>query len=162
MKKYKWAIVLINLILFLAYCNYSIAKKEVLIKEGTLVLLRLAPVDPRSLMQGDYMALNYEIATNHEVDSIPKNGYCVVKLDANQVAHLVRFQAHKQPLAAKEHLIKYAHSNPWSLNIGAESYFFQEGEAEKYELAEFGALRIDKEGNSVLVGLYNTQLQQLK
>ncbi|MFX7329222.1 GDYXXLXY domain-containing protein, partial [Acinetobacter baumannii] len=35
------------------------AQKEMLLKEGQLVLLPLAPVDPRSLMQGDYMALRY-------------------------------------------------------------------------------------------------------
>ncbi len=39
-----------------------------------MVLLRLAPVDPRSLMQGDYMRLNYELARqlgNRQQDEAP-------------------------------------------------------------------------------------------
>ena len=57
MKNIKWWIILINLILLLVYFNGSILSKEDLLKNGKLILLELAPVDPRSLMQGDYMSL---------------------------------------------------------------------------------------------------------
>ena len=62
MKKYKWAIIVVNLILLLAYFNYSVFQKERILKDGKLILLELAPVDPRSLMQGDYMELWYKIS----------------------------------------------------------------------------------------------------
>ena len=39
--------------------NWSIAAKERLLVSGSTVYLELALVDPRSLMRGDYMALNY-------------------------------------------------------------------------------------------------------
>ena len=55
MKNIKWWIILINLILLLVYFNGSIISKEDLLKNGKLILLELAPVDPRSLKQGDYM-----------------------------------------------------------------------------------------------------------
>ena len=61
MKKYSRILIIANLLLLLGYFNWSVFKKEQTLKDGQLVLLHLAPVDPRSLMQGDYMRLNYEI-----------------------------------------------------------------------------------------------------
>ena len=155
MKKYKWPIVFINLILLLVYFNYSIVKKEALLKEGQLVLLELAPVDPRSLMQGDYMRLRYTISNNNGDEDIPKRGYCIVRMDSNNIASKVRFQKDLSPLEEDEFPIEYTSPNSWSINIGAESFFFQEGDAEKYEKAKYGAVKIDANGNSLLVGLYD-------
>jgi uncharacterized membrane-anchored protein len=154
MKKYKWPIVFGNLILLLVYFNYSIFKKETLLKEGQLVLLELAPVDPRSLMQGDYMRLRYNLSRNNDVD-IPKRGFCIVQLDSNNVASKVRFQKDTSPLNEGELPIEYTSPNNWNINIGAESFFFQEGDAEKYEKAKYGGLKIDAKGNSLLIGLYD-------
>lgn len=39
-----------------------IAKQEMLLKNGTKVMLKCVPVDPRSLFSGDYVRLNYEIS----------------------------------------------------------------------------------------------------
>ena len=61
MKKYSRILIIVNLILLLGYFNWSVYKKEQILKDGRLVLLQLVPVDPRSLMQGDYMRLNYHI-----------------------------------------------------------------------------------------------------
>lgn len=154
MKKYKWPIVFGNLILLLVYFNYSIFKKETLLKEGQLVLLELAPVDPRSLMQGDYMRLRYNLSRNNDAD-IPKRGFCIVQLDSNNVASKVRFQKDTSPLNEGELPIEYTSPNNWNINIGAESFFFQEGDAEKYEKAKYGGLKIDAKGNSLLIGLYD-------
>lgn len=162
MKKYKWIIILLNLIILLAYFNYSVSKKEELLKDGQLVLLQLAPVDPRSLMQGDYMNLRYAISNNTGTEHIPKRGYCVVRLDSKGIAEKVRFQQETTPLNKDEYLIKYTAPNEWNINIGAESFFFQEGQAKKYERAKYGGVRIDKDGNSLLVGLYNEQLKNIK
>ena len=136
MKKYKWIIILVNLIVLLGLFTYSVVKKERTLSNGNLILLELAPVDPRSLMQGDYMILNYAISENIETDSIPKRGFCVVKLAENGVAKKVRIQEERTPLNQDEYLIKY-HSQEWgAIYIGAESFFFQEGHAEKYEKAK--------------------------
>ncbi len=162
MTKFKWTVIIVNLVALLVYFNYSIAQKETLLKEGQLVLLPLAPVDPRSLMQGDYMALRYELSTGLSSDTIPKRGYCVVRLDGNGVASRVRFQKAPLPLHNNEHLIGYTAPDNWNVNIGAESFFFEEGQAEKYDRAKYGALRVDENGNSLLVGLYNEQRQLIK
>lgn len=127
-----------------------------MLKSGRMVLLELAPADPRSLMQGDYMILRYTLADSI-VERLPRRGYCVIKLDSNNIASKVRFQSETTPLNNGEYLIEFTSPNKGILNIGAESYFFQEGEAEKYEKAKYGAVRIDDKGNSLLTGLYDDQ-----
>ena len=163
MKKYKWLIIVLNLVLLLVYFNYSVIKKEELLKDGQLVLLKLAPVDPRSLMQGDYMALRYDISENIDYDyKLPKRGYCVVRIDSCGVAEKLRFQKGIKPLSKGELLIKYNSANRWNVNIGAESFFFQEGHAEKYEQAKYGGIKIDGNGNSLLIGLYDEQRKKIE
>lgn len=162
MKTYKWWIIVANLLLLLVYFAYSVASKEDLNKNGRLILLELAPVDPRSLLQGDYMDLRYKISEDVNYQNIPKNGYCVVTLNDNNIAKRVRFQPHKQALNKGEYVIKYTAKNSWQINIGAESYFFQEGHAKKYEVAKYGGLRIDEKGNSLLIGLYNEDLEKIE
>lgn len=162
MNKYKGIIILLNLILLLAYFNYSVAGKEELLKDGQLALLELAPVDPRSLMQGDYMILQYKIAEDVDRDSIPKRGYCVVSLDGMGIASRLRIQEGPDPLNGDEYAIRYTLSGNHRLNIGAESYFFQEGQAEKYGKAKYGGIKIDRNGNSLLTGLYDENLLKIE
>ncbi len=164
MKKIKWYLIAVNLVGLLVFFNFGILSKENILTEGELVLLELAPVDPRSLMQGDYMRLRYEISeadilTNY--DSIAKRGYYVLKLNDSGIAKKIRIQELLNPLNKNELLVKYTSGN-WNLSIGAESFFFQEGEGEKFEAAKYGGLKIDKEGNSILIGLYDENLKQIK
>ncbi len=63
MKRY---LVLLALLPILTLFNYSIFQKERLLAKGEVVLLPLAPLDPRSLMQGDYMRLRYQLAVDAE------------------------------------------------------------------------------------------------
>lgn len=162
MKKYKWAVILLNLVLLLIYFNHSVGLKEELLKDGQLVLLELAPVDPRSLMQGDYMVLRYKIAEDVMGDSIAKRGYCVVKLNTNGVADRIRFQEGPSPLNKEEFAIGYTLSGHNVMHIGAESYFFQEGKGEKYSRAKYGGVKIDHNGNSILTGLYDENLHRIE
>jgi uncharacterized membrane-anchored protein len=161
MKKISIVFIITNLLLLLGYINYSIYAKEKILSEGNLVLLRLAPVDPRSLIQGDYMQLNYEISTTIE-NPVPTKGYCIVMTDSNGVAKRIRFQQNLQPLSGREIAIAYGRQHSWTIKIGAESFFFQEGDADKYTNAKYGGLRIDGNGNSVLVGLFNEKFQQIR
>ncbi|EJF11497.1 GDYXXLXY domain-containing protein [Pontibacter sp. BAB1700] len=147
-------IVLVNLVAVLAFFNLSVVEKEEILEDGQLVLLQLAPVDPRSLMQGDYMTLSYAISQTQELEKLPNRGYAVVQVDSQNVAQLVRYQPENEPMNEGEILLRYSKGN-WSLNLGAESYFFEEGQAETFEKAEYGGLRVDNKGNSVLVGLYD-------
>jgi uncharacterized membrane-anchored protein len=159
MKKYKWPIILLNLVVLLVYFNVSIAKKENILKNGKLVLLQLRPVDPRSLMQGDYMQLRYSITEKADVN-MAKRGCCVVRTDSNNVGQLVRFQPGKVRVNSNETLIEYTYQDA-GLKVGAESFFFQEGQVRRYDSAAYGGLKVDQNGNSVLVGLYDKHFRKL-
>lgn len=162
MKKYKWIIILVNLIILLLLFNNSVLQKEELLSDGQLVLLELAPVDPRSLMQGDYMRLGYAISDNINSDSISKRGFCVVTLEENGIGRKVRIQENKTPINDNEYLIEYTSRKWGGINIGAESYFFQEGEADKYENAKYGGIKVDDQGNSLLIGLYDENRKKIE
>ena len=158
---YKFLIGL-NLLLVLAAFNYAVYNKEKTLAEGRLVLLELAPVDPRSLMQGDYMVLSYAISQNLiEEQRIASRGYAILQLDEQGVGQLVRLQEQPEPLNPGEQMLKYFH-NGFSINLGAESFFFEEGQGETYEQAKYGALRVDEKGNSILVGLYDEELRKIE
>ena len=99
MKKYSRILIIANLILLLGYFNWSVYQKEQTLKEGQLVLLQLAPVDPRSLMQGDYMRLNYKEANSELINrQEAKRGYAVLKLDKNHVGEIIRLQESLEPV----------------------------------------------------------------
>ena len=51
-------------LLVLGIANFAIWQKEDVLANGRTILLELAPVDPRSLMQGDYMALRFRLAAD--------------------------------------------------------------------------------------------------
>ena len=108
MKKYSRILIIVNLILLLGYFNWSVYKKEQILKDGRLVLLQLVPVDPRSLMQGDYMRLNYQEASSAPVDEqTATRGYAVLRTDSNQVGEIVRLQNTLEPVNSDELVIKY-------------------------------------------------------
>lgn len=156
-------VVALNLIFVLGIFHWQISKKENTLSEGKLIYLKLAPRDPRSLMQGDFMALNYDVIQEvrfSNEDSIAQRGYCVVMLNDSSIAIKKRLQKFTTPLNKDEFLIKYfSHGN--SISLGAESYFFEEGTGKAYSLANYGGIRLDKEGNSVLVGLYDNAFKKL-
>jgi uncharacterized membrane-anchored protein len=163
MKKYRNYLILLNLLIVLMIFNLSVVDKENTLDKGDLVLLKLAPVDPRSLMQGDYMRLDYEIIEKIQSKRHSKRGFVVVELDVSGVAKLIRIQPKLKPKQEKELLIEYtSDGSRYEFKIGAESFFFQEGTSKKYESAQYGGLRLNKNGKSVLVGLYNENLIPIK
>ena len=155
-------IVALNLIIVLAVFNWQMRKKETILSEGKLVYLELQTRDPRSLMQGDYMHLNYALINDVRAssDSIGKRGFCIVTLNDSSVAGKARLQQHPDPLYPKEYRIRYfSHMNTFSL--GAESFFFEEGTGDFFTSARYGGIRVDKDGNSVLVGLYDSAFKKI-
>jgi uncharacterized membrane-anchored protein len=147
------ATVIAGLVLILALFNWSVAKKEALLRDGTPLLIELAPVDPRSLIQGDYMRLEYRIARDISYNyQWPRDGQIVVSADADNVARYVRRHDGSTPLAAGEHLLFYRRRGG-RIKIGTDAFFFQEGHAMRYDRARFGELRVDASGESLLIGL---------
>jgi uncharacterized membrane-anchored protein len=58
----RWGWPLVGLVAVFTMAAWLILQGERRINEGTVVFLELRPVDPRALLQGDYMALDYAVA----------------------------------------------------------------------------------------------------
>lgn len=128
-----------------------VVQKERVIAEGRPVLLALAPVDPRSLIQGDYMVLRYVVEREAEWSDWPRDGRIVLRLDSDGVGTLAR-RDDGSSLAQGEWPLRYR-IRGGDLRLGAEAFFFQEGYASYFGRARYGELRVTPKGDSVLVGL---------
>jgi len=156
MRPLRAIVVLSGLALILFVANNDILAKRRIIADGQIVLLEIQPVDPRSLLQGDYMALRYADGAMPPQDaaaSLPHRGTAILALDQDGIARFARLDD-GAPLAAGEQRLHFKRFGESSvLQYGAESFFFQEGDADLYADAKYGVLRVDADGNSVLVGL---------
>jgi uncharacterized membrane-anchored protein len=137
-----------------------VVRKEWVLTHGTPVLLELAPVDPRSLIQGDYMVLDYAVSRELGQAGEPREGLLVLRLDEHGVGRFVRTHEPGTPLAPGQLLLRYK-VRKRRVRLGAESFFFQEGHANRYAGAKYGELRVAEDGSSVLVGLRNAERQPL-
>jgi uncharacterized membrane-anchored protein len=153
-------LVFIIALVVLATVNFEIYKKEELLTKGTTILLELAPVDPRSLIQGDYMVLRYKIARLQALYEAKNEGYLVIERDANQIAQFKGIYDNKSPLESGMLLLRFR-TRGSEIRLGAESFFFQEGHAKYYENARYGELKVAPSGESVLVGLRDAELKPL-
>lgn len=166
----KWnrVVVIVTTLLILAVVNLAIWDKERHLAEGDIVYLELAPVDPRSLMQGDYMALNFELSNaiqralrQHHEEGTPKakNGDVIVRLDEQRIAHFQRLD-NGSPLGDEERRLHYRLRNG-QIRLATNTFFFQEGHGERYESARYGQFRVNADGEPLLVSLHDVELNRL-
>ncbi|MGX6570107.1 GDYXXLXY domain-containing protein [Cupriavidus necator] len=161
--------ILIAWALTLAFAAAGIAGKERLLARGDTVYLKLAPADPRSLMQGDYMALNFDIGNQIRTaqtqdDRPPRDGVAVIRRDEQGVASFVRVHG-GEPLAAGEQLLRYQVArSSWGgtrVQVSTDAYFFQEGQGERFAQAQYGEFRVGADGQALLVGLRGKGMERL-
>ena len=155
-------IVILAGLAILGLANYSIYSRERLLTEGSLVLLQLAPVDPRSLMQGDYIALRMQVANDlrsRVAKEALRDGHVVLALDEQRVGTFARVDS-GTPLAANEARMRYRVRND-QIKFATNAFFFQEGDANLYAKARYGEFRVGGDGESILTGLRDEQLSIL-
>ncbi len=156
MRRWHTLLLPLGLLFTLGAANYDIVRKQRIVDDGAQVLLPMRPADPRSLLQGDYMTLRYArtaLPPDALSASLPRRGTAIVKLDSDGVAQFARLDD-GAPLAAGELRLNYKRRlGEQEVSYGADSFFFQEGAADLYAQAKYGVLRVDTEGNSILVGL---------
>ena len=152
--KARWVriVIVAATLIVLVAVNGSIVAKERIKTHGERIYLALAPVDPRSLMQGDYMALRFAVA-----DQIPtvESGRWPLRVDERGIA------AFNPDRNASGLRIRYRVHNGrvW---LGTNAYFFEEGTADRYAKAAFGEFRVDRQsGEAILVALRGPNLEPL-
>ena len=152
----------VTVAIVLTVINIEITSKERIVRNGTTVLLRIAPRDPRSLLQGDYMALRYAmadaVAREAELSGMG-DGKAVVELGELKEATFVALYI-GQPLQQGQHLLRYRKRGD-SVRLASDAYFFEEGSGQEYRAARFGELRINTNGDAVLIGLLDAEGERL-
>lgn len=160
------------LVLILALVNWLIIGKERHLATGRIVYLALAPVDPRSLMQGDYMALRFQLAdqisrtfdqrvnNRGRVETVPTvDDYVVISLDNRNIGTFKDIDTTRQ-LAENELLLHYR-IRDGKVRLATNAFFFQEGHAHFYETARYGQFRVDGKGELLLAAMYDKDLKKL-
>lgn len=146
--------------LVLLLTHVAILGKESVLRDGRTVLLALAPLDPRSLVQGDYMALRFALAdqimlrlpmTVSEDGAVFNDGWLVLRNDAHGVAQFVRHDD-GSALAGDEFRLRYRVRHG-EVKFATNAFFFQEGTAHRYANAHYGEFRVNEDGEAILVGL---------
>ncbi len=158
-----WAVLAGSLATLLAI-NLGIWQKEDLISRGKPMYLALAPVDPRSLMQGDYMRLRFATLNTRHLPPpeamMGKRPLVVIKLDAHDVATVLREHDPDHRLAADESLLELSPKNgDWV--VVTDAWFFSEGEGERWQKAKYGEFRVLPDGKALLVGMADEALHPI-
>lgn len=161
-------IYIVTLVLALVAVNWSIYQKEQLLEHGQVVLLKLAPVDPRSLMQGDYMVLNFELSEDvireladkgmRDRYSAAVDGFVNIELDSNRVAQFVSTSTERSP--SSQIALQFRLSSG-QVKFATNAYFFQEGRAEELDTAAYGEFRVAEDGELLLLALRDMDFNQL-
>lgn len=146
-------------VLVMVIINHGIWQKEQLLQQGATVFVELAPVDPRSLMQGDYMTLSFALPPTTGSDA-PEAAFVVAQRGENAVAVLDRFYDGEGELGPNELLIEVKRQGTDYVLV-TDAWFFKEGEGERWSGAKFGEFRVNRDGKAVLVALRGPGLEKL-
>ena len=162
----KLAVWLVGISILVAV-NYAIWQKEQLLTHGKTVILALAPVDPRSLMQGDYMRLRFQaeqdmqrFLPNKKENSVA-DGYVIVSLNEQHIGE-VQAVVSELPatLAVNQWPLRYR-IRAGELRFATNAFFFQEGHADDYAQARYGEFKVSNDGEMLLANLRGQHLEVL-
>lgn len=154
--------------------NSNIFKQELLIKNGKVIFVELQPVDPRSLIQGDYMALRYKlhIDSNEDLKSDGMSEAAISLLDYRLIITLddqsrLIGSTIKMPdkLSPNQHLLIVKKTSASALSEifypASNSYLFAEGLAYCYDKARYAELRVNESGRPLLYRLTDEKMEPL-
>lgn len=149
-------------VLVFGLVNWDVRGKEQVIAHGERVLVPLVPVDPRSLMQGDYMSLRFDIPreVSEQLEAVIAPT-ALVLADRNAQGH-----AHVRSLLpggasamsrAPNQLVLPLKRLKGRWVLVTDAFFFPEGRGQPFEQAKFGDFRVLPDGRALLVGLADAQ-----
>ncbi len=150
------ATLFIATIMIFVIFNVMIYQKQKILRTGETVYLSIAPVDPRSLMQGDYMTFRYLLEDDIKKVATPatQGGYLVIATNENGVGEFVKFYQ-GETLNTNEKLLQYRfHPNNFApYTIKPNTFFFQEKLQPNFQQAKFAVFHYQGEKNYLLTGL---------
>lgn len=154
--------ILIIICLQAGWIGYQVYSNETLLQNGETIVLELQPVDPRSLLQGDYVELNYTVSQLEDT-SIDDNGPITIVLRKNtqgihEYTGVYRFNGKwNTPYEKKpgDVLLKGKVTSSWDnsahVTYGIEHYFIPEGTGMDVEGKVKGAVvKVSDKGDGIL------------
>lgn len=155
----RWVIALIVL-LQIAAMSLQIGKSEYLLSHGKLIKLQLQPLDPRSLIQGDYVRLRYTISEPEIYQVVEKmtfKGKITVVLAPSGTSDVYEFRREYHEgdqLAPDEIRLNGERAGYEGIKYGIENFFIPEGTGRTYEQnAKFAEVKVSSGGDAILVRL---------
>lgn len=172
-----WVLVLTAL-LAIAYVNLNAWQSQQIKLRGEILFLELAPVDPLSLVQGQYMRLRFGIEKRYDttqedyriIQNNRGNGLAMISLDSKRIGTLTGLLAPNQwqqqshggdTLLLQVHV---QHTEPdgfYVIRIQQNSFLFQENTEDRYAHARYGMFRVHENGRYVLIDLADENLRPL-
>jgi uncharacterized membrane-anchored protein/uncharacterized membrane protein len=154
-------LIAVLVLLQLSAMSLQIGKSEYLLANGQLIKLQLIPLDPRSIMQGDYVRLRYAISepqlpTELKQSSIFNKKAVIVLApnDSTGVYEYRRVYTNGEKLGTNEIRINGTIGGFNTVDYGIETYFVPEGTGHDYERnARYAEVKVSAGGDAILVRL---------
>ena len=139
--------IILAVLLQILVLGYMAGEREHILRNGRIIYLRTAPIDPRDLFRGDYVRLNYEIS-NISAHKLPRDDdgvtkgekvYVTLKENSNGLYEFNHVSVTQPPdgiYLAGRSAYDYRHrlpGHPLMLNYGIEAYFVQQGKGRRIE-----------------------------
>lgn len=176
-------IVLITAVVTVAYVGSVAFRHQAVRSGGDALYLALAPVDPLSLFQGQYMTVNFALEREtHDRGAVPADGngdvLAVIELDERKVGTVREFVAQeptefvRQRLNEKYGIGKFVllavrliptpHESTTSrVEMWQKQFMFMENTEDLYDNARFGFFKVTSNGQYQLVDLADEHLKLL-
>lgn len=178
--RFKAGVLYGGLALVIAVTTWSVARKEWLLTHGQELILALAPVDPRSLMQGDYMALRFEVGEQvGRLVQMQNKAFqdrellvymqpqgqepaLLLGLENPSTGQFWQWDTLSQTWLTGSDILKtepnsyplrFIYTSGSWLPNGVDAWFFPEGEAYRYEQARYGIFKVNRHADALLEAL---------
>ncbi len=153
-------LIALGLVATAAIGGSAVRSAENVLATGRVIYIALRPVDPRSLIQGDYMAVAFD------VDRLPAprdvNGEVIAfaDVDARSIARVQELaQPGAKPANGQVAIKLRRKARRWF--VGTDAYFFEEGRADAFANAKYGQFRLGPDGHLLLVAMTDADLKPI-
>ena len=138
----------------------AVRSAEDVLANGRIVYIALRPVDPRSLIQGDYMAVAFNVDRLPAPREINGEVIALADIDDRSIATIQGLAAPGAKPQANQIAVKLRQkSRRWF--VGTDAYFFEEGRADDFAHAKYGQFRLGTDGRLLLVAMTDDNLKVL-
>ena len=150
----KWVpIVLLQVVLLVLI----IFQKETTLRNGTDIVLKIEPIDPRSLLQGDYVDLSYNIS---QVDSydLPDRVYVLLEQDQEGIYQIKEIydtiEEANDDKSKDTQVVITGKTYGNTIRYGIENFFIEEGTGAKVEQnANYAKIKVGSNGDALLMSV---------